>query len=42
MEQKIISVVRITANGQRRVNVPVKDETLKEGDLVEIIKREIK
>lgn len=42
MTKKIISVVRKNANGQRRVNVPKKDETLEDGDLVELKKVEIK
>jgi len=42
MVNKIISVVRENKNKQRRVNVPKKDKTLKQGDLVELKKVEIK
>lgn len=38
MSKKIISVVRENKNKQRRVTIPKEDTTLKDGDVVEIIK----
>ncbi len=41
--KKIISkVTKIKTSGQRRVTIPKEDKTLKEGDLVEVKKVEIK
>lgn len=42
MEEKIISKVKEAKSGQRRITVPSTDETLKDNDLVEIKKLEIK
>ena len=38
MEKEIISTVRKNKNGQRRVTIPKRDKTLKDGDLVRIRK----
>lgn len=42
MDKKIISRVRENKNKQRRVTVPKEDETLEDGDLVELKKVETK
>lgn len=43
MVKKIISKVReAKSSGQRRVTIPKEDKTLKDGDLVEVRKVEIK
>ena len=42
MAKKIISRVREDKNKQRRVTIPKEDETLKDKDLVEVKKVEIK
>jgi len=42
MDKKIIATVREDKAKQRRVNIPKKNKTLKNGDLVEIKKVEIK
>ncbi len=42
MTKKIISRVREDKNKQRRVTIPKEDKTLKDNDLVEIKKVEIK
>ena len=42
MTKKIISTVRENKNKQRRVTIPKEDKTLKDGDLVEVKKVEIK
>lgn len=42
MYKKIISIIRENKNKQRRVTIPKKDKTLKDGDLVEIKKIKVK
>jgi len=41
MNKKIISKVRENKNNQRRVTIPREDESLLDGDLVEIKKVEL-
>lgn len=42
MANKIIArVTKVKTSGQKRVTIPKEDKTLKEGDLVEILKVEI-
>ena len=41
-QKKILSIVRENNNKQRRVTVPKDDESLKDGDLVEIKKVVVK
>lgn len=41
-QKRIISTVRENKNNQRRVTVPKDDETLLDGDLVELKKVEVK
>jgi len=38
----ILKVTEEKSTKQRRINIPKKEETLEEGDFVEVIKREIK
>lgn len=38
MERKIIAVIRESKNKQRRITIPKKEKTLKDGDYVEIKK----
>jgi hypothetical protein len=38
----ILKVTEHKASKQRRVNIPKSEKTLEEGDLVEVIKRELK
>ena len=42
MNKKIIYKVRTEKSGQRRVTIPKEDKTLKDSDLVEIKRVEIK
>ena len=42
MDKKIISIVREDKSKQRRVNIPRENKTLKQGDMVEIKKVELK
>ena len=42
MTKKIIAKVTESNTGQRRVNIPKKEKTLKADDIVEVIKRELK
>lgn len=41
-KKRIIAYVRENKNGQRRVTIPKEDQTLKDKDLVELKKVELK